>query len=163
DTPHRPGRPERGRRCRQRRRRLPLPPQAHPARGPDLRTAGRRRAAPTGDIGAGAPGAAADGQRQGPHRAALVGQPPGLRPPQPAWGPSRGALASTNSRPGRYDSHLRDALASGLAHLEDRAVQTVPIAELTSGMVLTADVLSHSGIRLVPGGHESTPSLLERI
>src|SRR5205814_3893858 len=82
---------------------------------------------------------------------------------QAAGGPSREALASMNARPGRYDSHLLDALASGLAHLEDRAVQTLPIDELTLGMVLTADVLSDSGIRLVPSGHEITPNLLERI
>jgi response regulator RpfG family c-di-GMP phosphodiesterase len=73
------------------------------------------------------------------------------------------ALQVMSGRPGAYEPRLLDALASVVAGPDRHQPRSVQVDKLESGMVLAADVFTKSGVKLMPGGHEITPSVLERI
>ena len=78
------------------------------------------------------------------------------------WGPAR-ALRTMGGRTGAYDPHLLDSLAAGLSRLDECERVSLPVAALEAGLVLADAVFTHSGVKLIPRGHELSPSLLERI
>lgn len=78
------------------------------------------------------------------------------------WAPGR-ALQAMAARPGAYDPQLLEAFGAGLVAVERRELVDVAVGDLHPGMVLAADVLTGAGVKLIPQGHEVSPSLLERI
>lgn len=72
------------------------------------------------------------------------------------------ALRMMMNRTGMYDVGLLDALTSGLADAAQNLVE-LPLRKLEPGMVLAEDICTDAGIKLIPRGHEVSPSLLERI
>lgn len=73
------------------------------------------------------------------------------------------ALATMRTRPGLYDPSLIDALARVVAERTQREPRAVTIAELRPGMVLAADILTATGLKLVGKGHELSVGILERV
>jgi response regulator RpfG family c-di-GMP phosphodiesterase len=78
-----------------------------------------------------------------------------------AGSPAPEALRAMGGRSGTYDPGLFDALTSCLADLREAKVVSLRVGELICGQVLADDVYAESGAKLLPRGHEITPSLLE--
>ena len=73
------------------------------------------------------------------------------------------ALSTMTGRTGTYDPRLLNALTAWLADARSAEVVPIRVGELFCGMVLADDVVAESGVKLLPRGHEITPSLLERL
>ena len=73
------------------------------------------------------------------------------------------ALRTMTGRAGTYDPRLLNALTTWLADARSAEVVPIRVGELFCGMVLADDVVAESGVKLLPRGHEITPSLLERL
>ncbi len=73
------------------------------------------------------------------------------------------ALAALRARGGVYDPALLDALELVLADRASRVPCQMSVSELAPGMVLSADVVTLDGLKLIAKGHELTPSLLARL
>jgi response regulator RpfG family c-di-GMP phosphodiesterase len=63
----------------------------------------------------------------------------------------------------RYDRALFAGLEAYAAAESEQQEVELPITRLVPGMVLAQDVLTRTGVKLVPRGHEITDSLLERV
>jgi response regulator RpfG family c-di-GMP phosphodiesterase len=77
--------------------------------------------------------------------------------------PATEALRAMTGRSGTYDPRLLHALTTWLADARSGEVVPIRVGELFCGMVLADDVVAESGVKLLPRGHEITPSLLERL
>ena len=77
--------------------------------------------------------------------------------------PATEALRAMTGRSGTYDPRLLHALTTWLADARRGEVVPIRVGELFCGMVLADDVVAESGLKLLPRGHEITPSLLERL
>jgi len=77
--------------------------------------------------------------------------------------PTTEALRTMTGRAGTYDPRLLSALTTWLADARSAEVVPIRVGELFCGMVLADDVVAESGVKLLPRGHEITPSLLERL
>ena len=77
--------------------------------------------------------------------------------------PTTEALRTMTGRAGTYDPRLLSALTTWLADVRSAEVVPIRVGELFCGMVLADDVVAESGVKLLPRGHEITPSLLERL
>jgi len=73
------------------------------------------------------------------------------------------AVQSMRKRKGWYDPVLLDALQAEVAEEAPTGVRGIRLSELRSEMVLAEDLLSASGVVLVPRGQEITTSLLMRL
>jgi hypothetical protein len=65
--------------------------------------------------------------------------------------------------PGRFDTRLVDALADLEPEGAKMEIRAVPIAKLTSGMILQQEVRTHSGMLVVTKGQEVTYPLLIKL
>jgi len=77
--------------------------------------------------------------------------------------PAAEALKAMTGRSGTYDPRLLNALTSWVADARSAEVVPIRVGELFCGLVLAEDVVAESGVKLLPRGHEITPSLLERL
>jgi response regulator RpfG family c-di-GMP phosphodiesterase len=72
-------------------------------------------------------------------------------------------LKIVRSRAGVYDPAVVDALERSFSVHKRGEVVTLPLKDLTAGMVLADDVLASSGMLLVARGHEITAGTLARM
>ena len=63
----------------------------------------------------------------------------------------------------RYDADLLGALGSAQPPVTEDGVVEVTLEELEAGMVLVDEVVTHTGVALVPSGQQITVGLVERI
>lgn len=74
------------------------------------------------------------------------------------------AVATLRSRPQRFDPAVVEVLGRLYAEGEDRrTIVEIPLLNLVPGMILASDLLSSSGMLLVPRGFEVTAVFVERI
>jgi response regulator RpfG family c-di-GMP phosphodiesterase len=73
------------------------------------------------------------------------------------------AIGSLQSRKGRYDPKLLEALARARTKAASQALSELGLGAVRPGMYLTHDVMSTTGLLLVARGHEVTPGLLYRL
>jgi hypothetical protein len=73
------------------------------------------------------------------------------------------AVAALQAQRRRYDPTLLDALARAKARVASLRCFELGLDEVQQGMFLANDILSTSGVVLVPRGHEVTPGLLQRL
>jgi response regulator RpfG family c-di-GMP phosphodiesterase len=73
------------------------------------------------------------------------------------------AISTLQSRGGRYDPQLLDALDRLKNKATSPGVSEAGLATLQPGMLLVQDVMSATGTVLVPRGHEVTPPLLSHL
>jgi response regulator RpfG family c-di-GMP phosphodiesterase len=126
----------------------------------EVRAAIRWQAARYGDPPGSPEGPAGDGLPLGARVLRLVHDYDSL---EAAGKPAAEALKAMTGRAGVYDPRLLNALMSWVADVRSVEVVPVRVGELFSGLVLAEDVVAESGAKLLPRGHEITPSLLERL
>jgi response regulator RpfG family c-di-GMP phosphodiesterase len=73
------------------------------------------------------------------------------------------AIGTLQSRKGRYDPKLLDALSRIKGKGVSPGVGEIGLASLQTGMILIQDVTSTAGALLVARGHEVTPAILGRL
>jgi hypothetical protein len=73
------------------------------------------------------------------------------------------AIGTLQSRKGRYDPKLLDALARARTKAASQGLSELGLGAVRPGMFLTQDVMSTTGLLLVARGHEVTPGLLYRL
>jgi response regulator RpfG family c-di-GMP phosphodiesterase len=73
------------------------------------------------------------------------------------------AIGTLQSRKGRYDPKLLDALERAKNKVVSQGVSEIGLAAVRPGMFLVQDVQSTTGMLLVARGHEVTPGLLNRL
>jgi response regulator RpfG family c-di-GMP phosphodiesterase len=73
------------------------------------------------------------------------------------------AIGTLQSRKGRYDPKLLDALARARTKAASQGLSELSLGAVRPGMFLTQDVMSTTGLLLVARGHEVTPGLLYRL
>jgi response regulator RpfG family c-di-GMP phosphodiesterase len=73
------------------------------------------------------------------------------------------AIGTLQSRKGRYDPKLLDALAGARTKVASQGLSELKLAAVRPGMFLAQDIMSTTGLLLVARGHEVTPGLLNRL
>jgi hypothetical protein len=73
------------------------------------------------------------------------------------------AIGTLQGRRGRYDPKLLDAFARVKNKVASQGLSEIKLAAVRPGMFLVQDVMSTTGLLLVPRGHEVTQGLLYRL
>jgi response regulator RpfG family c-di-GMP phosphodiesterase len=73
------------------------------------------------------------------------------------------AIGTLQTRKGRYDPKLLEALARAKSKAVSQGIREIGLTAVRTGMFLVKDVQSTTGMLLVARGHEVTPGLLDRL